>query len=186
MAKAPPSAERDTFARFKIVSKPVETLTTDEMFTQVARLDLAKRENEAEAEKIKARLDEIEPLLINRMIDNETQRQTVQGITVYLRRELWASATSVLGLKRWLAYNRKLVPNASSIVKPTANTQTLSALVREMVRTKLEELGPAGIGKKPEELLPEKLLPHLKITEKTKLGFNKADVSKALKSAKTA
>jgi hypothetical protein len=170
-APAKPKAEQDVLTRYKVSKKPVTEMTTDQMLEAAARLDLAKRAIEAELEIIGTRLEEIEPLLIERMLTNETKRTTILGVTVHLRNELWASAIDVLGLKRWLGRNKAHVKNASAIVKETANTQTLSAMVREMVRKRKEELGIKAVGKPPAVLLPKTLVPLLKITEKTKLGF---------------
>lgn len=173
--KDAPAGASTILGRHKVSMAEPANMTTSELLTCAARLNLAKREVEADEEAVAGRLAEIEGTLIERMVAEENQRSTVLGITIYIRNEIWASATDVLGLKKWLQRNKAVVKNANSIVKESANTQTLSALVREMVTAKKEELGPKAIGKKLEDLLPKGIVPLLKLSEKVKLGFLKAN-----------
>lgn len=170
--KAPPIP--DILTRFSVSKAVPASMTTDELLKCAARLDLAKRQVEDDEKAVKARLDEIEPLLIERMLANDNPRATVLGITIHIRRELWASAVDVMGLKKWLGRNKATVPNADTIVKESANTQTLSAMTRELIAKRKNELGIKALGKRPEELLPPKLVPLLRLSEKVKLGFRQA------------
>ncbi len=151
---------------------PAKT-TTDELLVEAATLHLRRETLESEVGRIKARMAEIEPLLIERMTAIGQQGASVQGVTIHIRREIWASAKGgmIPAFKTFLKSNKKLGIDPTSLVKESVNGQTLSGLIRELIRGRKDELGKAAIGKKAEELLPPKLLDFVNVSETTKLGF---------------
>ncbi len=126
---------------------------------RLVRLRKQRADLEAKMASLKSQIDETEPAVLEWMQENGLQQIRQNGITVHLRRELWASVSTddIDFLKDAL---RAAGVEPGDIVKERANTQTLSALVREYDRDG-----------RP---LPNSLAAALKVSEVFKLGYRTA------------
>ena len=98
-----------------------------------------KRDLEAELRQVQDRLNELEPGLVDMLVEEGIQRTTVDGYTAYLQEDVWASPLdgNIAGLCAALK-----VAGFGDMVAETVNRQTLSAWVRER-RKDGEPLPPA-------------------------------------------
>ncbi|MFO1163533.1 MAG: hypothetical protein U1E60_32185 [Reyranellaceae bacterium] len=130
-----------------------------------AKTDLVKRmirfrkereAAEAKAAKAKAQMDALEPSVLEWFQQQGIGSIKVDGVTVHIRRELWASVGD-----QGLDFLRDALDvagiDSTTIISERANTQTLSALVREFDK--------AG------NPLPNSLAAAVNVSEKFKLGF---------------
>lgn len=125
--------------------------------------------------RIKAHEDEIETLkekrraLEERLIDNMTQaglqRVTVDGVTVYIDRKLWAGANGE-GMPALVAALRE--EGLDEMVTESAGAQRLSAWVREHDPQKCDS--PEVVVSR----LPERIRPFIRVSEVYKLCARKA------------
>ena len=125
----------------------------------VKRLVKLRKEREAaqvKADKLKVQMDELEPQVLGWFSENGFDSIRVNGVTVHIRRELWASVG-----EQGVDFLRDALEaagvDAETIIRERANSQTLSALIREYDRDG-----------RP---LPNSLAAAVKVSEKFKLGF---------------
>ena len=98
----------------------------DHLETFVA-LENRKRELEAQVKEIKEEQAQISEVLIDAMLDADIQSFKVSGKTVYLHSQIWAKVEDkdkAMALLQETGYG--------DLVKPTYNSNQLSALVREL------------------------------------------------------
>lgn len=98
------------------------TLGTARQYVQYVH---EKQRLEASLKLVKEQMDELEPRVLDHMANNGVQRMTVDGITLHIRRELWARATSPEAPDVLRAHD------LGFMARETVNAQTLSAWVRE-------------------------------------------------------
>ena len=135
-----------------------QSLTLD--MTQVqeyAALVARKRELEAELRAIQDRLNEMEPGLVEQLIEAGVQHVRVGGQTVYLQQEIWASPVDGDYDALCDALERA---GLGDMVVRRVHHHTLSAWVREL--------------RKADEEIPEEVRPYLKISETYRLRVRKA------------
>lgn len=144
--------------------------TTADLVNEFIELDEQRKGKEGEIDKIKERMTELEPLIMERFENAGMQSmKSTQGTVIYVRRDLWAGAKE--GAEVLLLEALKAV-GLGDMVKEKVNTQTLSAYVREQEK---EQFG-ANVSAKPEqiiEVLPEGLRNAVNITEKFSLRTRK-------------
>lgn len=87
-------------------------------------LTTLKRETETKLNTFKDQLAEIEPRLIDALVETGIKQIGKRGMTLSIRRQLWASATDIEACK--------ICEDTKLLVKETINTQTLSSYVREL------------------------------------------------------
>ncbi len=149
------------------MSTPTKTLVS-----QFIKLDQSIKKKEGEIEKLKEQRDAIEAELLPRFEQAGMRSMTSTArVTVYLRRDLWASATD----KRTadLCEAIKSIPAIRELVKEGVNAQTFSAYVREQAK---QAYGEEYEGKSVEEIvkaLPEVLQSVTHLTEKYSLRTRK-------------
>lgn len=136
------------------------------------RLTRDVREAKGMVDDLKEELRPVQEALLEQMSETGLQNFSSDGMTVYVRRTLWAGygpdldadaapeqkAEAKAALVAALAED----PEYSWLVETTFNTQRLSSVVREL------EQDDAGM-----PVLPENLAPVLKVTEKFDLGARK-------------
>lgn len=118
---------------------------------------------EARAKQLKAELEELSPKLLDWFAETGMDRGSWDGMTLYQRRELWASIAAGIDMRKVKAALKAAGVDPKDIIKEKANTQTLSSLVREL------EASEAGI--------PKKLAACLSLSELFKLGFREGNGS---------
>ena len=95
-----------------------------------AKLDKLKRELKKKIEANEADLKEVEPQVINYFQRMGMDNAKIDGVTIYLRRELWAGKNEAISSE---TFHDALTANGlGDYVKPKVNTQQLSAYVREL------------------------------------------------------
>jgi predicted nuclease with TOPRIM domain len=143
--------------------------TTADLVNEFIELDEQRKGKEGEVEKIKERMAELEPEIMKRFENAGMQSmKSKMGRTIYIRRELWASAAE--GAEVLLLETLKAI-GLGDMVKEKINTQTLSAYVREVEKDSFN-----GQAVDPVELikvLPDQLQPALKVTQKFSLRTRK-------------
>jgi hypothetical protein len=97
-----------------------------------AALNQEKRQLETRLTQIKARQEALTAPILEYFIEGRQQRTTVDGETLYLAKETWAKAAPGCQetLNAWLTAHGL----ADFIMPARANTNTLSAYVRELRR----------------------------------------------------
>lgn len=144
--------------------------TTADLVNEYIELDDQRKGKEAETEKLKERMAELEPQIMERFENAGMQSmKSKQGTVIYIRRDLWAGAKE--GAEVLLLEALKAV-GLGDMVKEKVNTQTLSAYIREQEK---DQFG-ANVSAKPEEIigvLPEGLREAVNITEKFSLRTRK-------------
>ncbi len=124
---------------------------------EYAALVARKRELEAELRAIQDRLNEMEPGLVEQLIEAGVQHVRVGGQTVYLQQEIWASPADGDYDALCDALERA---GLGDMVVRRVHHHTLTAWVREL--------------RKAEEEIPEEVRPYLKISETYRLRVRKA------------
>lgn len=129
------------------------------MDTTVAKLFVEltkkKRRLDAELKKIKERISEIEPLLLNDMVEGAMQSMKIDGTTLYIKSQLWAGVSD--GATYHDAVEGLRDAGLGDLVEEKFNTNRLSAYFREQMRDSLN----------PDEVeLPK----GIKLTEKFSVG----------------
>jgi hypothetical protein len=127
-----------------------------DLVKRIVRLRKEREAAQAKADKLKAQMEELEPKVLEWFSEIGSDQMRIDGVTVHIRRELWASVgeNGVDFLKDALD---AAGIDPTTIVAERANTQTLSALVREFDRDG-----------RP---LPNSLSAAVKVTEKYRLGY---------------
>lgn len=143
--------------------------TTADLVNRFIDLDEQRKRKEGEVDTIKEELALLEPLIMERFENAGMQSmKSAQGATIYIRRELWASAAD--GAELLLLESLKAI-GLGDMVKEKVNTQTLSAFVREQEKEHFP-----GVTR-PEDImkvLPQQLQYALKLTEKFSLRTRKS------------
>jgi hypothetical protein len=111
-------------------------------------LENDRRDLELRLKQIKERRQELEEKLLSQFEESGVQSMRVNGMTVYMHRQLWANhngdkETTVQALR---------ASGLGDMIYETFNSQTLSAWVREMEDIDTE--------------IPEAVRPHLKLSER--------------------
>lgn len=134
-----------------------ETTQPDRLskFRDYVNLDKERRALENELKQVKADLNAAEETLLRHMEETGMQSTKIDGITVYLHRQLWASALDIQAILE----NR----DSAFLVKETVNGNSLSSWVREL--DKDDEGQP---------VLPEDLKEAIKVSEKFAVRTRKA------------
>lgn len=130
-------------------------MDTIEAARRVVALDNRKAELESELDEVKAERARLQEQLIDQMAEKGLQSLNADGRTVYIRREIWASAQDVSELSEF--------PATAAFVKPSVNGQTLSAYVRELPRD--DEDNP---------IVPEEIKDAVRVSVVHKIGSRKA------------
>lgn len=101
-----------------------------------------KRELEAKLDEVKAELVDLEAEVLRVFEECGIERITVDGMTLFLRRELWASKREDVS---WEEACRKLIEAGfGEYVSPRFSTQSISALIREREQDNLPPV-PEGL-----------------------------------------
>ena len=144
--------------------------TTADLVNEFIELDEQRKGKDSEIDKIKERMAELEPQIMERFENAGMQSmKSTQGTVIYVRRDLWSGAKE--GADVLLLEALKSV-GLGDMVKEKVNTQTLSAYVREQEK---EQFGQ-NVSAKPEEIigvLPEPLRNAIAITERFSLRTRK-------------
>lgn len=104
-------------------------------FVQLAK---EKRELEAKLKSTKKRLEQLQQPLLDAFTREGTKRINKDGLTVYLRRDLFARAKDS-NMAALVSAMKQVVPE---FVKETVNAQTLTGYVREEVVKNNRPLDP--------------------------------------------
>lgn len=132
--------------------------TTNNPAKRAAELFRQKADLEAQLTQVKAQIATLSDAAMDWMVEQGLLRAPFDGLgTLHIRHELWASIADDVPIGKVKAAIRRAGHDPADIIKEKANTQTLSAFVRELI---------AENGK-----LPKGLQDTLKITETAKLGF---------------
>lgn len=115
--------------------------------------------------KVEAQLDKIGPQALDWMVQNDMPSVRQAGFTAYIRRELWASLAEGSSTDFLADALSAAGFDPADVIRARANTQTLSAIVREY-----DHRG---------EPLPNSLAAAVKVSEVMKLGFRKAEAAPA-------
>ena len=89
-----------------------------------------KRELEAQIKILNERIVESEKKLLDEMSDAGVQRVTVDGVTVYIHRQLWASKSPDVSDEE--AAEAIGTSGLSDMIKPKFNANTMSSYIREL------------------------------------------------------
>lgn len=122
---------------------------------RVVHLDNRKAELEAELEEVKRERGQLQELLIDQMAEQGLQSLKADGRTIYVRREIWASAQDIKALEEF--------PATAGFVKPSVNGNTLSAYVRELPRDEWDT-----------PLVPDQIKDAVRVSIVNKIGSRKA------------
>lgn len=144
--------------------------TTADLVNEYIELDDQRKGKEGEVDKLKERMAELEPQIMERFENAGMQSmKSKQGTVIYIRRDLWSGAKE--GAEVLLLEALKSV-GLGDMVRERVNSQTLSAYIREQEK---EQFG-ANVSAKPEEIievLPEPLRGAIAITERFSLRTRK-------------
>lgn len=124
---------------------------------QFIQLNEQKKQLEAELEKVKDTIAELQTILLDQFGDNGMSKISLNGSTVFLKRQLWASAKDG-DYKR--ACQALIDSGLDHLVNTRFDTNSLSSFVREQ-----DELGIE---------LPTLLKDTIKVTEKFSLQVRKS------------
>jgi len=116
----------DTFAGMSDGIEPPDPL---KLAGEIADLDTEIAELNGRAEAKSKERESLAELLLELMGESGTQRLNINGRTIYIHRELWASVPAA-NVGDFLA-----LPGCSELGKTTINSQTASAHIRELART---------------------------------------------------
>jgi len=131
-------------------------------------IEKARRELETRLEELKAERATLEEELLRQFQESGIDSMRVDGMTVYLKREIWAGAKDGDYERACRALREA---GLDQYVQERFNTQSLSAYVREQARLLADDT--AG----PDEILavlPEPLRDAISVTEKFSLRTRKA------------
>ena len=119
-----------------------------------ARLERRKRALELELKQVKSRIDSLREPVLGYFQTHGIDSQKIDGLTLYLRRELWAGRED--GIDNETAITALERAGLTEYAGPRINTQSLSAYMRE-----LDERG---------EAMPAELQGVIKLSEVWKIG----------------
>lgn len=123
---------------------------------------------ETELKQIKAQMAAMKPSLSEQMLESGMQSTNIDGRTVYLQRQLWASFKPPEDQED-IGVNAFLEAKLGWLVKATVNSQTLSAYVREQA-----EFNDAQDMEDVIASLPEQIRPFVKVSEVFDIRARKA------------
>lgn len=136
---------------------PMSATDVVDQARRYAALVARKRELEAELRAIQDQLNEMEPALVEGFVEAGVQHLRVDGQTIYLQQEIWASPTD----GDYDALCDALVrAGLGDMVVRRVHHQTLTAWVREL--------------RKADEEIPEEVRPYLKVSETYRIRVRKA------------
>jgi hypothetical protein len=147
--------------------------STKLLLQKFIKLDRIIKQKEGDLESLKEERIPLERELISRFESaGLASMKSVGGVTVYVRRDIWASNANPADHQHFIECIKALSEMAN-LVHETVNAQTLSAVVREHAKSVLgESLATAT----PEEIaatLPEVLRGVVKVTDKFSLRTRK-------------
>jgi len=93
-----------------------------------AKLLKQKNELEAELKSVKGKMSDIEDDILDYFAENGVDQIRVDGVTLYPRSQLWASAKTETEMKILAEHGHQ------DLVEEKVNTHRLSALIREMLQ----------------------------------------------------
>ena len=139
------------------------SLSATQRLKQYIELTDLKRRLEAQLKDTKSRMAELEPHIVEQFQEDGTQSVNMDGFTVYLNRQLFASAAD--GDKDAMIQAMKGCGDESwsFLVRDSVNSQSLSARIREC---DLDENGMP--------MLPDSLQDVIKVAEVFRLGARKS------------
>jgi hypothetical protein len=123
---------------------------------RLVELEWRREKLEDEIKILKQEIDGIKERVCEHFTQTGTQNISIDGRTVYLRRELWASALNVDALAAY--------PGTAPLVKPTVHGGALSSWVRE-----IEQLGEDGL-----PILPPEIKDAVKVSETFRINTRKS------------
>lgn len=143
------------------VEESPETLPDGELFAQLAKLIHERRRLDAELDSIKRQCGEFEEIALERMMESGIQNVKVDGLTLYIHRQLWAKCAVEDGEDSTTAYDRAcnalVEAGLPEFVQRRFNVQSLSALFRERAKQQDWET--------PEDLLEDELRGVINVAE---------------------
>ena len=95
-----------------------------------AKLDNERRACEDRLKKVKSKIEEVEPRVMDFFQKLGLDRLTVSGVTVYVQRQLWAGREEDVTHEQAAAALKKA--KLGEYASPRVNTQSLSAYMREL------------------------------------------------------
>ena len=93
-----------------------------------AKMLKKKNELEAELKSVKGKMSDIEDDILDYFAENGVDQIRVDGVTLYPRSQLWASAKTETEMKILAEHGHQ------DLVEEKVNTHRLSALIREMLQ----------------------------------------------------
>lgn len=99
---------------------------------EYVRLRTLQKEAEATAEDYKSQADALQDILLEQFAEEGVQKVSVNGVTTYLRRDLWAKVEE--GASREQVVEGLKACGMGQFVSETYNTQTVSAWLRDLER----------------------------------------------------
>lgn len=148
------------------------SVPTKNLVNQFIKLDQAIKKKEGEIDQLKIERAAVEAELLPRFEQaGIAAMRSTKKVTVYIRRDLWASAVDKKTTDLCAAI--KSIPEIRELVKEGVNAQTFSAYVREQAK---QAYGDEYEGKSVEEIvkaLPEILQSVTHLTEKFSLRTRK-------------
>jgi len=106
-----------------------------EQLREFVALETRKKEIDAEKKRIAARLDELEEVLIPQFLENGMQRATVDGRTVYIRRDIRVRPAG----DRQAVVDALKASDLEAYVKENYNDRSFEAYVREIAKDLQEQ-----------------------------------------------
>jgi hypothetical protein len=110
--------------------------------TRFAELEKRRRELEVELKIIEKEEEELEPAVLEQFIESGVSKVTLNGLTVYLHKSLFAGTERRDNETTDEAYERACQRLAEigfqDLVQTRFNTQSLAAVLREMAPAELE------------------------------------------------
>lgn len=103
-----------------------------ELNKEYAELSKEKRKIEADLERIKNRLAEIEPMLLDMWAEAGLNKITVDGVSMFIHTQLWAGVAD--GATREDAVNGLKAAGLGDFVTENYNSNSLSAYFREQAK----------------------------------------------------
>ena len=140
---------------------------TIELLQKFIQLQYDKKGLEEELEEIKGSLKTISDQAIELMAENGVQKTTIEGNTVYIHEQIWASINPE---DKEAAFEAMRANDLGDLIKETVNTNTLSSWVRDYIKETNE--GMMFIESK-DECVPEELRGHIKVSNVTQLRMRK-------------
>jgi hypothetical protein len=112
----------------KIINKKNNKEVEMEKLKTYAKLLKQKNELEAELKSVKGKMSDIEDDILDYFAENGVDQIRVDGVTLYPRSQLWASAKTETEMKILAEHGHQ------DLVEEKVNTHRLSALIREMLQ----------------------------------------------------